>query len=214
MKRFARPSTLFCSVLALLLIVGSGPTLRAGPIINIGIPVLIIVDENGNGTIQFDGTPALPLPSALAPDPGPGGLSSALTYDLGNPPSLTAGDVFLTDLLGTSDVIRFNPSGTGGNLSASLVFYSLAGGSELADTGFPSAFYPNTLNLTENELLGTFYTPLLGQPGFVGNGFDVTYEFISGPAPVNGVPEVGSTALLLGVTLLGLAGFKRIAGWC
>jgi hypothetical protein len=78
---------------------------------------IITVNENGVGTIQFPGGPATPLPGALAPDPGPGGSQSALTYNLLGPPALVAGDLHIfepgTQVL--SDLIRFNPAGTGGS---------------------------------------------------------------------------------------------------
>ena len=85
--------------------------------------IRIAVDEAGNGSIiGFAGL--APLPSALLPDPGPGGLAAALTYGLLNPPGLVAGDVIITEPgapSGTlSDLIRFNPNQNGG----SLVFYS------------------------------------------------------------------------------------------
>src|SRR5262249_35247998 len=51
---------------------------------------LITVDEFGVGTLDFtaEGGPILPLTGVLAPDPGPGGLPSVLTYDLLGPPAL------------------------------------------------------------------------------------------------------------------------------
>src|SRR5690348_13331829 len=86
---------------------------------------LITVDENGNGTLLFPGGVPIPTHGVLAADPGPGGLSSVLTYNLLGPPSLVAGDVLLTDGGGLQDVIRFNPAGTGNPAyPASLLFYS------------------------------------------------------------------------------------------
>jgi hypothetical protein len=112
--------------------------------------VNITVDENGNGTLfnPVIGT-SIPLSSALQSDPGPGGLPAVLTYDLLGAPGLVAGDVLLQDGVGgpISDVIRFNPAGTGGdpNYSESLVFYSddVDGFDSLADTGLPAIFYAN-----------------------------------------------------------------------
>src|SRR5438105_1469877 len=138
MKTSLRLSTL-CFLFCLILVVAPGNELQAQNNPTITLP------ENGMGTIQFPAGPVTPLPGVLAPDPGPGGQSSALTYNLLGPPALVAGDVFLLDGAGTSDVIRLNPAGTGTpGYPASAVFYSLAGGGQLADTGFPSAFYPNT----------------------------------------------------------------------
>src|SRR5262249_7062600 len=87
--------------------------------------VTITVDENGN--VHFSNTAAfnLSLPFAMQADPGPGGLASALTYGLSDPPGLVAGDLVLlepgTNLI--SDVIRFNPNQTcAGGTQGCLVF--------------------------------------------------------------------------------------------
>ena len=157
------------------------------------------------GTIQFPGGPAIPLPGILAPDPGPGGLALALTYNLLGPPSLVAGDLLVFEQGSptvVSDILRFNPAGTGNpNYPASVVVYSLAGGGDLADTGLPTARYTNLFSIT--ELNGAVsYTPNAGQPGFVA-GFEVTYNFVS-DAPTNPVPA--PAGLLLGLTGLPIFG--------
>ena len=136
------------------------------------------------------------LPCGFAADPGPGGLASALTYGLLNPPGLVAGDLILQEIGTTfnSDIIRFNPTQNGG----SAVFYSdnLDGGADLADTGFPGALYTNNLAVIETGaegLNGFTYTPTSGQPGFVGGaGGPVTYVIQS-----DTVPEPASAALFL-----------------
>src|SRR6516165_8324985 len=74
---------------------------------------LITVDERGSGSLLFPGAPPIPTHGVLAVDPGPGGLAAALTYNLLGPPGLVAGDVFLLEGTVVSDVIRFNPAGTG-----------------------------------------------------------------------------------------------------
>ena len=177
---------------------------------------LITVDENGNGTIQFAGGPAIPLPGVLQPDPGPGGLSSVMTYNLLGPPSLVAGDVLLLEGVGGPffDIVRFNPAGTGGNPAypASLLFYSdnVPLSDSLADTpGPPTSLYPNRDTIVEigTELSNSAsYTPSPGQPGFV-SGFSVTYDLISDGTRV--VPEPASWTLF-GVALIGL-GAARLA---
>jgi hypothetical protein len=172
--------------------------------------VLICVDENGNGSITFVGSPDVTtLPGVLAPDPGPGGLASALTYDLLGPPSLVAGDLQIFDADGTlSDIIRFNPAGTGNpDYPASLVFYSDPGDSDLADTGFPARLYDNLVTVTEtgpeDGPNGYMYTPTENQPGFVA-GFAVTYKIISA------VPEPGSLALCgIGMATVGVITVRR-----
>jgi len=165
--------------------------------------ITIQVDENCNGTIiGFQGLE--PLPCSLQPDPGPGGLSSVVTYNLLNPPGLTAGDLFLfdADTGFILDVIRFNPDENGG----SLVFYSdnIDGFDALADTASPpGAFYTNTLTIPEvgpEGNNGATYTPTAGQPGFVaGAGAPVTYIIHSDLA----VPEPATLALV-GIALAGL----------
>jgi hypothetical protein len=202
------------SLAVFLLAIGSQAQAQNNP--------LITVDERGNGSIAFPGSLPSTLPGVLAPDPGPGGLSAALTYNLGGPPSLVAGDVLLFEpgIGGAiSDQFRFNPAGTGGNPAypASLVLYS-AGGDSLGDKGFPidRATYPNTLILTEtgpefgpNGLFA--YTPTANQPGFV-PGFAVTYNITSDAGTA--VPEPASLVMVGTAVLAGL-GYawrrKRIA---
>lgn len=176
---------------------------------------LITVDENGNGTIQFSGSLPSNLPGFLAADPGPGGLASALTYNLQNPPSLVAGDVFMLEPASAngafSEVIRFNPANAATGYPASLVFYSdnFDGVDAIADTGFPLSFYANTVTINEvgsEGNNGAFYTPTANQPGFV-TGLTVTYHFISDAS----VPEPGSVALLTGLLVPGsVLVFRRI----
>lgn len=164
--------------------------------------VTITVDENGHGNLA-NGNGVTMLPTAMQADPGPGGLPSALTYDLLNPPGLTAGDFLLVEpgLNGeVSDIVRFNPSEIGpGGGTGSLVFYSdiFDGSDSLADTGFPTTLYDNNLARVEvgpEGANGFTYTPTTGEPGFVaGAAGTVSYVIQSD------TPEPGA------LTLLGLA---------
>jgi hypothetical protein len=178
--------------------------------------ITINVDEKGNGTLTNTNGFFSPLPAALLPDPGPGGLPAALTYGLLNPPGLVAGDLLMVEpgLNGQiSDIIRFNPQQNGG----SLVFYSdTADGSDsLADVGFPTALYTNTSTFVEvgpEGANGLAYTPTAGQPGFVaGAAGPVTYDITSDAEVNTVVPEPGSLALLAsgGLPLVGLLRRRR-----
>jgi hypothetical protein len=168
--------------------------------------VTIAVNENGNGTLTNTNGFFAFLPFAVVPDPGPGGLPAALTYNLLGPPGLVAGDLLLFEPgpVGVlSDLIRFNA------INGTMVFYSdnTDGAPSLADKGFPTALYAN--NLTRTEVgpevgpNGFSYTPTAGQPGFVaGAGGPVTYVISS---DVLSVPEPGPLALCSLTALAGLA---------
>ena len=88
-------------------------------------------------------------------------------------------------------------------MSPTVVFYSLAPGSDLADTGFPTQLYSNNFALAENLSGPTTYTPTIGQPGYDA-GLNITY-IINSPAAV---PEPSSIALF-GVGLAGAIAMRR-----
>jgi len=170
--------------------------------------ITITVDESGKGTFTNTNNFFSTLPAALLPDPGPGGLPAALTYGLLNPPGLVAGDLILVEpgTLGVlSDLIRFNPNQTIAGTTGTMVFYSDStdGGTNLADTGFPTALYTNTITVVEvgpEGLNGFSYTPTAGQPGFVaGAAGPVTYV-IGSDVPT---PEPSSLTLLGTAALTG-----------
>ncbi len=163
----------------------------------------IIADEYGVGRLITAGGSVFNMPGVMAVDPGPGGLPSALTYNLLGPPGLVAGDLFINDLNGgvldLSEMIRFNPDGTAPGYQASIVFYSdmQEGADSLADTGFPLSGYANSFTMLEVDEQ-VFYTPTEGQPGFV-PGFSVTYNFLSDThtPELASAPEPASLSLLV-----------------
>ena len=171
---------------------------------------IVEIDENGNGSINFGSGPTF-ITGTLQQDPGPGGQPDALTYALGAP-NLTEGDLFLTEGGQIEDIIRFNPTGAGGDSAylSSVLFYAsdVNGIEDLADSSQPpSAFYANTLTLPETAIGNqTDYTPISGQPGFV-SGFNVTYMMTSP------VPEPSSIFLLVSGAGIFFAG-RRIRQAC
>lgn len=116
--------------------------------------------------------PPITLPGGLRADPGPGGRSSVVTYNLLTAAGvITVGDLRLTDADQgglTLDVIRFQDSMTPAIDGASIVLYSddTDGFDALADTtGPPSALYSNALGIPEvgpEGNNGATYTPTQG----------------------------------------------------
>ena len=202
----------FCAAM-----IGGGMTAQAVPIGT----VVLTVDEQGDGVVDY-GFGNVAFRGVLAPDPGPGGLQSALTFgfvglSFPHEPPLEAGDVLIrnasTDAL--LDILRFNPAGTGGMTGyiPSMVLYSIdPQGTELADTPVPpSSFYDNTLTLLESGTRGPItltYEPEPGQPGFV-PGFTVTYGLVP---QVPQVPEPTGIAIF-GVALAALATIRLRPRW-
>ena len=170
--------------------------------------LVITVDENGHGTLAFP-FGEYQLNFSFAADPGPGGLPSVLTYDLGGMPPLAAGDVLLTDNGIVFDVLRFNAADPTTGYPASIVFYSdsVDGADSLADTNSPpTQFYTNVVSIPEvgtESNNGAVYIPGPNDPGFVA-GFAVTYHFIS-----DAVPEPGTLALVFGAASLPLLAMRR-----
>jgi hypothetical protein len=185
----------------------AGALLVTGPVLEAQAPgPQVAVAEDGTGSITVPGLVPIILTGFLAPDPGPGGLASTLTFDLSSLEPFVGGDVFLLEPVTQFflDVIRFNAQ------QRTLVFYSdnIPGADAPADTpGPPGAFYNNQVRISEvgpEGANGAIYTPTPNQPGYV-QGAAVSYVITS---DVAAVPEPASI-VLLATGLLGVAGIAR-----
>lgn len=167
--------------------------------------IAVNFDENCDAVFVNPIGQHLPLSCALQSDPGPGGLSSALTVQLGNPTGLVAGDLLVEDSKNNLvDLIRFNPTETINGQTGALVYYRAIGSTE-ADTGFPTLDYTNTLIVHEGPMGDYAYFPTAGEPGFSNLPEGVTLVYDIGDQ--NGAPEPASAMLMLGAIGL-LAGRK------
>jgi len=183
----------------------SANTLRAVP----SLPTFSF-HENGQGQLELPNGFVIPFPGALIADPGPGGLMSALTFTAHpqlNP--FPVGDVVLLDASGhVSDILRFNPATSSSSGFTQLIFfYSNDHGGLLADTGLPSLMYDNTVTVQESQSGPTIYTPTSGQPGFSSDSpLGDTFHIFS-------TPDTGSTLLMLGIAVAGLALIRAQKIW-
>jgi hypothetical protein len=161
--------------------------------------------ENGQGQLELPNGFIIPFTGTLTSDPGPGGLLSALTFTAHPQLAFPAGDVVLLDASGhVSDILRFNPATSSSSGVTQLIFfYSNDHGGLLADTGLPSLMYGNTVTIHESQSGPTIYTPTAGQPGFSSDTpAGDTYHLFS-------TPDTGSTLLMLGAAVFGLAVIRR-----
>jgi hypothetical protein len=172
-----------------------GPAAHAATV----VPSLTItVDENGNGSVTSS-TGTTSLTSSLLPDFGPGGLTSVLTYNLGETLNVAFGDVRILEPGGIlGDDVRFEVPGPD-----MLLFYSAKPSGSLADTGLPTAFFSNNTTILEGPNGTATYTPMPGQPGF-SSSFAITYDFVS-DTPLPAALPLFAT----GIGALGLLSWRR-----
>jgi len=161
-------------------------------------------DENGHGVINVNGGGNQNVVGTLLPDPTQPGNPGALTYIFGPLGGLVGeGDVgIFEDAAHTirSDGLRFTDANgglTGGN-GDRLIFYSLPGGGDLADTGIPANFTV-TSGVTE-AANGTFQF-VAGTPPNAN-----IYNGTSTPGTPSAVPEP-STVVGAGTAALAGLGF-------
>ena len=175
-----------CAAIAGMLVLAFGPARAHATIFSF--------DENGNGAIDgaaWTGT------VGLMADPTNGVAGNVLTYML--PPNMLAvqGDIVIYEPGGViiGDVLRFtNAAGSlsGGGFDDRVIFYSTAGGSDLADTGLPT-------NGTD-----VF--------GYTTENADGSFSFFSGFAVYSGTSDSSSaavpapTSLVMSLILFGMFG--------
>ncbi|MGD0579223.1 MAG: PEP-CTERM sorting domain-containing protein [Bryobacteraceae bacterium] len=169
-----------------------------------GFTITLNFDERCNGVLNgFTGS--VPMPCGMIPDPGPGGLTNVMFYNMLNPPGLVGGDVVILEpgsatAAVVSDLLRFDPNVQGGGV---FVYSDIdEGATDLADIGFPGGYNTNLVTITEvgpEGSNGVSYTPTAGQPGFVGDASaPVEYDFISDvPEPTTGILLLAPLAALL-----------------
>ena len=159
--------------------------------------------ENGTGTISIDNGPFNPFTGSLVSDPSSNIGIPVLTWTFAsggwNAP-VPNGDLFIQENGSgvISDIVRFT-DGNGrltGVTATQMIFYSLGGGIDAADTGFPS-----------NAGTGTTFGP-------VSEALDGTFTFTQGLSTIHGsspeVPEPATWSLsLIGISLLAVLFRKR-----
>jgi hypothetical protein len=135
--------------------------------------VLIVINENGVGSLRVNKGPIMPLPGAIGIDPTNGKMAlifpiPALFPNLNL--NLTNGDLLMKEppnpnLSPPSDIVRFHGSG--------ICFYSdtpeKGEKAQLADLGIPqdrSALVKSVVEVGSEGSNGFFYVPKMGEPGF------------------------------------------------
>jgi len=170
-------------------------------------PFTFTFDESGNGKISVNGAPETDLMGSLIADPSQAGNPLVLTWllpstvtPLGNGTVLVHEGSLTTDPL--SDALRFTDSlgRLTGATADRMIFYSLAGGGALADTGLPSNVMSGTL-ADAFEINGKF-TFIAGGPNVYNGASDGT---------LTAVPEPSSLLLLSGGIGLLIRNRRRLA---
>lgn len=182
------------AVLAIGLVVATGGSALAS---HVGAPAgpdpfILTFDENGTGTIQhYNGT------SYDAPVADNGFIMNGyLTYRL--PEYVGGGDVTIAEAGSdtASDGLRFFNDDTSGLMQ----FYSLPGGGDAADTGFPSDFSYGFIG--GHEVGDGFqYDP--------GGNMDPNNNHYIGTSGASAVPELSSLVGLGVLSGFGLLGMRR-----
>lgn len=173
----------------------------------------IQLDEYGDCVLSSGRTEH--ITGYLAADPGPGGLGSALTFDLGTPPvPIVTGDLIIEDpsTSDVSDILRVEQATPSSHVHLVLYSADILGGAS-ADTGLPGLYSTNTNVVMEVSVpggIGWSGSPSAGEPGYL-TGLPVTFTiYSSGRVPTShATPEPGSIALLGGLSAVSAGSFMR-----
>jgi hypothetical protein len=188
--------------IAAMLVLAAGPSSALADVMS-GNPAdpldpwIFDFDENGNGSINVNGTGFVPLVGHMEPDPT-GVVPFALTYHL--PELVACGDARIWEddtRTIVSDVLRFtNAIGTLTGACDRMIFFSDVGDADLADVGIPANFFGNDGGgVVENGVEGDFR--------------DFNYGSVNLYHGISDVPEPSTLALL---ALGGFAMIRRRLG--
>lgn len=200
-------SVLIASALVGSLLSAVGTSATAGPLSAPGLSALpadsflLSFNENGQANITLNGGSAIPLTGTLVVDPSNSCPSCALVLAYPLPESVITGTVMTPEPaakgVGIGGALRFTDaagtiSGATTSAGAEMIYYAQAGGTALADTGFPANLTSGDFFVGPTEASWGGYNTFDYQPGGVPYPQNNEYSYIG----AGGIPEPSSLVLL------------------